>query len=669
MGLPLLLLQPISLCMIQKVPPMQLMIVLIVAYRLLVARMHLLPINSLLQSVRDKHLKKMIDDHEILATFENFANIIDNLNNEQENTDYQQNLYCNSYGGQSMVNNPDAMTCSPLGWFKFFTNNFLMSPFFLACPGMLYYLCNNLGDDCYSTTKYSVNGQSLYDFIQSTFSGINNTLTEPATAFYYQTFAQQYPEDFFKYVMLPFILVAQNGPNIFDNPNIFWAAFAGGAATFDITKPWYSSLFSTINQHSGFLWNNLNPTLQQQLSNGFSLCQDYDATITWNGTNNNANSPAYPTNYAQLPNIAGTAVNNFPTSALLNSIVLGQNMALSIAGGSSIWTPSNGISIYEQLLKCCACQPAPTTTPPPNSPSFPQCNNGSNPPLPFSPESSAFMCDMLTAQANILTALKDNQEAQFSLAEMGGLQAAINKAVQENCSGPEQTTINDCMKTSFPQAVQTCISNGTCVNENDTSANCIACVSAQVKQTCASPENLKNIQSCTQKAIADSELIPQLKAIAATLTNISKARLHLATLVKKYSLNASTLPTFTESHLVQKCYAFCNTPNQINYTDLEGWNEASTAYNNAFSFLSQMTSTIYKTCPAQQTGMDIFMNIVGVIGPIIGVVMSIADPVMLVMWAATEGISISQQVTQAMQTTISSQINLQSTENQLANKE
>lgn len=572
--------------------------------------------------------------------------------------------------------------------------------------------------------------QSMFNQIKSNQSSPQSTVSEPSSATnYYNAFKSDYPNELFKFGYLPLILIGQQTNSFINNPNIFWDAvgafFGGSRAALQATASAFSGLTMTINNQSGYLWDGLSPALQQTLADGFSLCQPFGSNINLTSSAYTALDPACPvttsttcpdnkfnpaacaSDNANNPNSVNPCCccGNFTTTCpsypfsnidpnnasfigmyentpaasagqIFSDIVLGQTMTNSLSqgitdvcirpkaiNGQSVCctldeTCGNGISVYEKYLTCCgnieSCiSEGKCSSPTDNSASCTECRNSS-----MSPATAGYMCQLLTAQYNIVQALNANESAQFLLSGLGDIKTAIQNATTSEC----QTAIQTCMQASFGKGTQACIASGVCKSSNDTSATCVACVTQAVNNNCATAK----IKTCINQALTHSEVYSRLQSVADTLSAISQARLALAQLVRKYSFNQDLLPLLTEKNLVKECYALCNTPQEISYLNLQGWDTpTSAAYNKELSFLSQMTSTIYSSCPTQQTGMDIFMTFVGVMGPFIGIAFSFADPAMLIMWAVTEAVSITQQVIQGMQASTLNKLQFEQTEDTL----
>ena len=620
-----------------------------------------------------------------VAPFFYSASLIDKLQNILNTVYQQKTIYCDTYEGQQFINTPQEITCSPKGIVDYFSNAFfypypskwvsavdlniynaLINPntpayptgYFTYCPGTFLYLCNLIGqDNCTSASSpFSINGQSFYDYIKSAIT--NPSFQESTNTNYYDWFmgknlptsgllnelpkSSEFMPEYFKRIVLPFIKLAQQGQGI--------ATSLGGENFGGLTNPIIKK--GSGEQGSGEVWDSLDPWLQNKITSDFPSGVAFCSCPWLTGTN----SIYYD---------CSPGHNGFGCCGIGWLIVMGSG------GNSAGCSTSSPIStcppitanllpegLYYKLLDCCQKN----------------TSDGSSS-TGMSEEGAAFLCSLTTAQYNILNQVLQNQTSETSLQSLK--QLGIQNDIANACSAQEKDTINNCIQDAYSQGLTTCTNQGKCANQNDTSSDCIKCISQTLNSECYTPTVKDALQSCMNKAMASSEMYNDMQGITDSLTGMANARLQYAQFVKKFALNSDSLPTFTESSLTDKCLAFCNvtTPYQttidihnesgkkvgtknitigpLNYKELSGWDDAKKSYDDEAQFLAQISSQIFGTCPKAVSGLQIFMEIMTFLGPAIGVGFvafsggAMAILMMTVIMALQEAGSIAEQIVQA----------------------
>lgn len=593
----------------------------------------------------------------------------------------------------------------------------MQNTYFGICPGSFIYLCNLMGyDNCtsasspfaidltnqpgpvatqfedpngntpskvsfYDYIKVAINSEGTfaeaffsnlqyppyYDWYQGQFGNINLPKDFPA--------ASEFMKEYYKRIILPYIKIAQYGQNYATGQN--GSEFAG--FTTNIIRPCTSA---SDTYCGGDVWDSLDPKLQEKITSdfpknrfspgGISLCFCLvnpgeqcctSSSKCGNGINYfgcYGSSALAPLGMA----IVYGAASNLPGSLTCN-ILLQANE--SIPEG-----------LYYKLLDCCCQQGSQSTSP--------ACKIMlEKNPQGMSPAGAAFLCSLTSNQYDILNQVLKHQSAQFSLDSLMG---QLGNNISQYCSKSENSTVSTCLKNAHSANLSYCVSQGKCHPSclpiqgatgwenpqscpgsqldpnNDISPDCIKCISDQGLSLCDTDAVKDAIKSCTHKLFESTGVIRDMTNITDSLTAMALSQLQYANLIRHFSLFPGDLPEFTTSCkdpskpancLVDACYPDKNNC-ILKYKKLVGWDDVKDKYNDAAKFLAQAAADIFGTCPKHVTVEQVFMEIMMVLGPVLGIAFTVstifsggafAIVMMAAMFLASEGMSIGQQIVQA----------------------
>lgn len=563
--------------------------------------------------------------------------------------------YCQGLDGAT-VPIEDALVCSPKGFYNNFTQNFFKGPYFAACPGSLYFLCNQLGDACFAPAKetFLQDQQNLdyFTIINNFYNGnylTTNTsnLSDPhnikpfvSTAKsainidpFYNLF-KEYPDLIFKQLIIPFLITTSQGTSILND-----------ALAIQGTKE--SNAILAVNDLSD----------NQYFSSLVSNYKDFDSSGRfWQTFFNASLLPKLPLNGFQLCSYSMINFDRGIVDGVYSNLLSWVNVRLE--SSKWIWAdilfdPTNGF--YNKLLK----------TGEPNS----CCSNS---PSSLTPANKSFLCKSLYYLGQAFSALQEMQTSLLSLklkersfnitpTTAQDDSSAIAHILMNACTEQEKNDLKECSN-NIDSAIAACVEEKSCASSNDTSPLCVTCVTNKTRELCQ--DQLQSIKSCINTTLSTDGFRSFFNSIADGLTNMAIARCHYANVVSEFSLkelpqvcsSTLSLKNLDENEFFEKaCYAFCGTPNAIYYYKLKNWDAVSDQYTKAGQELSQYSSFISQSCVTPQTAIDLVMGFMKWLGPIVGLAMSIDDPVGFVLWLGMEAVSITQAVIGAQTTQLTLQ--------------
>ena len=591
------------------------------------------------------------------------------------------NIICSSCDGKDneAACAQNEFYCSPTGIAQTFENTFfkddltgLMSDpygmptsFFGNCPGMFFYLCNAMeqqtAGSCLTLTgQYAVqvNGtnMSFYDFIKNRPAGTVTDSTGKNVNPHYNWFSQSFPEEFYSWVILPFILIAQQGDRVrttIMNQDTLAAMFA--------------SLIDNIDLESymgAALTDNLKAQLKTDFPNGFALCPGYAG-------------------WTECPLNKANPFSLFPC----NSFFTGLGCAITVGGESknTLCTHYQDVSedLYDRLLTCCINPKAGSTIP---------------------VISAAFLCDFLSKQEAILTSLLGQKQATFSADAFND----FDSTVKTGCLGKNKNMqiVNSCMKQNVQTAFNSCITSKNCTSGNDTSSTCESCIKTQLNNICITNSSAQNgisssdaakavsdFKACIDSSKQSSPIDNIFTLIANSLNSMAIAQIDYANLIQKYALSSNTLPPLcstssSDSSCVctssscnciltgdTSCLSTCGCLEQKNlklgdksfpYYVVTNWDQNSQSYKDAMSFTIKMLNATYPgTCPVNVTGQEIAMDVLGIFFDVIGAAMVYTSPVPLLMAIQQYALTVPTTILNNIASSIMAMVTLESEEEQV----
>ncbi|OGB83324.1 hypothetical protein A3F66_00490 [candidate division TM6 bacterium RIFCSPHIGHO2_12_FULL_32_22] len=558
--------------------------------------------------------------------------------------------------------------------------------FFENCPGMFFYLCNAMeseenGSCLNSDGKYAItlngNTTSFYDFVKEVVNSgvLSGTPTDSSgnQRPYYNWFSEDFPNEFYQWVILPFILIAQNGEQV---RNTITAS--------ENLAPLFSSVINRIDMQSymGVVFQtntNLYNKITQDFPDGFQLCQAGASQgkcpiFMWSS----------PECY-KLVNGLGCYI----TAGSFNPVCDAYKAIYhNWYDSGTNYGKDAPVSLYDVLLACCVDN-----------------KNSDGSTSGTAKVSDQFMCDLTTRQYNMLKLVLEEQEVGFQQSSFEDLQNTI----QNQCESESQaiTGYNTCRDNNSQPAINSCTSS--CGKNSDSEA-CASCVKSYLDKQCTlDPNALTNFYNCVEKHLANGPLTDVINAMATTFNRMALAKIEYAHFVVKYSLD-SALPSlklpgicmecsscasddtdcqnscYNQSDydtcqaksgkdkidcLVQNCYkkcletkclAFCKSDKPINYYDVPDWQAAQKKLSKSMSFIANMMKATYSKCPSAVSAVDIIMDIMTLASEVITTLYGGLDPFLMIQ---QYGLTIPSDIFQNFQQSLMNMGSLEESEQDL----